>query len=193
MRELRNAALRGVRVRLLLADFYTAGLDAMLLGLASYPNIEVRLFNPFASGRESIATRWISFASKFRRLNHRMHNKLFVVDGAMAIAGDRNLVDEYFLRGAGDNFIDLDLVMAGPVVTELSALFDTAKSDIVMISPYFIPGEAGLAQMRQLRGCGVSMTVGANSLADTDEPLVNINYNNYNNYRVAMLKLGVDL
>ncbi|MFM9425043.1 putative cardiolipin synthase [Variovorax sp. GrIS 2.14] len=298
LRELRNAALRGVRVRLLLDDFYTGGLDPMLLGLASYPNVEVRLFNPFASGRESMATRWISFASEFRRLNHRMHNKLFVADGAMAIAGGRNLADEYFLRGAGDNFIDLDLMMAGSVVTELSALFDTywnsevvyslarivvphasreqlranfdvltaptsapepepvpdadmfgdapigaalaqgrielirasataaadsplkaldegsgssitgrfsspqtladrthtlfdtAKSDIVVISPYFIPGDAGLDQMRRLRGRGVNMTVGTNSLADTDEPLVNINYNNY---RVAMVKLGVEL
>lgn len=46
LREMRNAARRGVRVRLLLDDFYTAGMDNLLLGLASEPNAEVRLFNP---------------------------------------------------------------------------------------------------------------------------------------------------
>src|SRR4030095_10108586 len=67
---------------------------------------------------------WIGFAADFRRLNHRMHNKLFVADGAIAIAGGRNLADEYFLRSAGPNFIDLDLLCAGPVVTQLENIFD---------------------------------------------------------------------
>ncbi len=84
LRELRDAALRGVRVRLLLDDFYTAELDPLLLGLSAYPNVEIRLFNPFVVGREHSATRWLNFAADFRRLNHRMHNKLFVVDGALA-------------------------------------------------------------------------------------------------------------
>ena len=47
MRDLRDAALRGVRVRLLVDDLYTAGGDPMFRGLAAFPNVEVRLFNPF--------------------------------------------------------------------------------------------------------------------------------------------------
>ena len=125
LRELRDAARRGVRVRLLLDDFYTAGMDRPLLGLAAEPNAEVRLFNPFVNARDHSATRWLEFFGDFRRLNHRMHNKLFVADGAMAIAGGRNLADEYFLRSESANFIDFELLMAGPVVPEAAAIFDT--------------------------------------------------------------------
>jgi hypothetical protein len=45
LRALRDAAVRGVRVRLLLDDLYTTGMDEMLLGLAATPNVEIRLFN----------------------------------------------------------------------------------------------------------------------------------------------------
>ena len=45
LRELRDAALRGVRVRLLVDDFFAAEIDDLLIGLASFPNVEVRLFN----------------------------------------------------------------------------------------------------------------------------------------------------
>jgi len=129
---LRDAARRGVRVRLLLDDFYTAGLDPLLLALSAEPKVEVRLLNPFANGREFSATRWVDFFSNFRRLNHRMHNKLFIADGAMAIAGGRNLGDAYFLRSEGANFIDFELLMAGPVVPQSAALFDRYwKSDVV--------------------------------------------------------------
>ena len=44
LRALRDAALRGVRVRLLMDDFYTAGSDELLLGLAAHPNVDIRLF-----------------------------------------------------------------------------------------------------------------------------------------------------
>jgi putative cardiolipin synthase len=53
LRSLRDAAIRGVRVRLLVDDLYTAGNDAMFAGFAAFPNVEVRLFNPFCCARES--------------------------------------------------------------------------------------------------------------------------------------------
>ncbi|MEO8805593.1 MAG: phospholipase D-like domain-containing protein [Burkholderiaceae bacterium] len=84
LRELRDAAQRGVRVRLLVDDFYTAGMDGLLLGMAAHEGAQVRLFNPFAGARGSSLGRWMQLAGDFRRLNHRMHNKLFIVDGAMA-------------------------------------------------------------------------------------------------------------
>lgn len=124
LRALRDAALRGVRVRLLVDDLYTNDLDHLLLGLAATPNAEVRLFNPFVTTRDSSLRRLIALADDFKRLNHRMHNKLFVADGAMAIVGGRNLADEYFLRGTQGNFIDFDLLLGGAAVPELSHWFD---------------------------------------------------------------------
>ena len=122
LRELRDAAERGVRVRLLIDDFYTAGMDPLLLGLASYPNMEVRLFNPFVTARSSMAGRLLGMAFDFDRLNHRMHNKLFLADGAMAIVGGRNMADGYYLPP--DMFIDFDALAVGPVVPQLQSIFD---------------------------------------------------------------------
>ena len=116
MRNLRDAALRGVRVRLLVDDLYTAGGDAMFRGLAAFPNVEVRLFNPFCCARQSIASKYMASLADFRRLNHRMHNKLFIADGVVAVMGGRNIADEYFTRSATSNFVDMDVFVVGPVV-----------------------------------------------------------------------------
>jgi len=124
LRALRDAAARGVRVRLLVDDVYTAGLDALLMGLVSEGHVEVRLFNPFMTERASPSRRLFALVTDFHRLDHRMHNKLFVADGAVAIVGGRNLADEYFLRGRQRNFFDVDVLLAGSVVAELNATFD---------------------------------------------------------------------
>ena len=124
LRALRDAAARGVRVRLLVDDLYTVDLDRLLLGLAAAPNVEVRLFNPFVTSRDSSGRRLLALGLDFKRLNHRMHNKLFIADGVMAVVGGRNLADEYFLRGALGNFIDFDVLLAGSAVTELNGWFD---------------------------------------------------------------------
>ncbi len=65
-----------------------------------------------------------------------------------------------------------------------------AKSEIVGSSPYFVPGERGMAFIKKLRDKGVKLTIMTNSLASTDEPIV---HTGYSRYREAMLKLGVDL
>jgi putative cardiolipin synthase len=124
LRALRDAAARGVRVRLLLDDMYTAGTDELLLAFAHQPNVELRLFNPFIAARERTAFRFIAGAHEFWRISRRMHNKLLVADGAMAIAGGRNIGSEYFARSEEANFIDLDLLAVGPVTAALSAQFD---------------------------------------------------------------------
>src|SRR5438270_1973376 len=124
MRSLRDAALRGVRVRLLVDDLNTVGGDPMFRGLAAFPNVEVRLFNPFCCVRQSVASRFAASLVEFRRLNHRMHNKLFIADGAMAVMGGRNIADEYFARSATSNFVDMDVLVAGNVVPRLASIFD---------------------------------------------------------------------
>ena len=60
----------------------------------------------------------------FARINHRMHNKMFIADGAFAIAGGRNIADEYFFSSKGGNFVDFDLVVAGDAVPRTQAIFD---------------------------------------------------------------------
>src|SRR5216110_4064391 len=66
MRSLRDAALRGVRVRLLVDDLNTVGGDPMFRGLAAFPNVEVRLFNPFCCARQSVASRYAASLGEFR-------------------------------------------------------------------------------------------------------------------------------
>ena len=116
----RAAADRGVRVRLLLDDNNTAGLDTLLAALDAHPNIEVRLFNPFVIR----APRWIGYVTDFFRLNRRMHNKSFTADNQATIVGGRNVGDEYFGATEGVLFADLDVLAIGPVVTEVSEDFD---------------------------------------------------------------------
>jgi len=116
---LRRAADRGVRVRLLLDDNNTCGLDAVLTALDSHPSIDVRLFNAFRNRR----WRWLSFLTDFSRLNRRMHNKSFTADGRVTIVGGRNIGDEYFGASSDTLFIDLDVLAVGAVVAEVAQDF----------------------------------------------------------------------
>ncbi|SCK57414.1 Phosphatidylserine/phosphatidylglycerophosphate/cardiolipin synthase [Variovorax sp. HW608] len=124
LRELRNAADRGVRVRVLVDDLQAAGQDALLAGFAAHPGIEVRMFNPLAVREGSVGARVFFSMNEFSRINRRMHNKLFVADSVLAISGGRNIADEYFGRSEPANFIDMDMLSAGPVVAEMTAVFD---------------------------------------------------------------------
>ena len=121
---LREAAARGVRVRILLDDFNTAGKDAQVLQLAFEKNIEMRLFNPLPSNRSSAFWRIISSLNDATRLQRRMHNKIFVADNAVAITGGRNLGDTYFGQSDGVNFVDIDVLAAGRIARDLSRSFD---------------------------------------------------------------------
>jgi cardiolipin synthase C len=297
LRALRDAARRGVRVRLLMDDLYTSGEDELLLGLAATPNLELRLYNPFPAGRGSLLRRFAASLFEFDRVQRRMHNKLFIADGALAVAGGRNIGGRYYGQTTGENFLDLDALVAGALLPRLGALFDLywnsehvvpvqaivktdvprdellqrfeqatgpanappprppapndllgyspivedlnagklnliwataeayadspdraigkastyrgiplldvdsvrynvleqvrrARREVVVTSPYLIPGKAGLEIMREARRRGVALSLVTNSLAATDEPLV---HTAYRRYRPDMLALGVDL
>ncbi len=294
LRALRDAAVRGVRVRLLIDDLYTGGHDELLLAFAAHPNVQLRVFNPFCCARGAgQAGRFLASLNDFGRLNHRMHNKMFIADGAAAVIGGRNIADEYFLRGEQGNFIDLDAFVVGKLIDPLAALFDRywnsepvfplqsvahsaldatalrsyferltgpahtpappplppndilgygplreeladgrlgliwgeayafadhpdkpfegevggelletsvtyniieplmkAQSEVLISSPYFVPGERGMKLLRELRARGVKISVMTNSLGSTDEPLVHIGYTRY---REELLRLGIDL
>lgn len=125
MRHVLAAAERGVRVRMLVDDLHSDGRDVAFLKFSSHKNIDVRLFNPFPGGRMSNVTRYLSGAAEFRRVNRRMHNKAFIADNALAVTGGRNLGAEYFTQDKNTNFVDLDVLAAGPAVRQLSAAFDS--------------------------------------------------------------------
>jgi putative cardiolipin synthase len=116
------AADNGVRVRLLLDDMFTSGYDVGMAALHSHPNFEIRVFNPFHRGA---AGRAKSAVTGFGRINRRMHNKSFTVDNQITIIGGRNIADEYFGAREDAKFGDLDVVGVGPVVQDVSNMFDT--------------------------------------------------------------------
>lgn len=114
------AAERGVKVRLLLDDHNTVGLDSTLIGLQQHPNIEVKLFNP-------LRVRWprsFNYLLDFRRVQRRMHNKAWIVDQQVVISGGRNIGDEYFAAHEQFSFADLDALFIGSVVTDVVAQFE---------------------------------------------------------------------
>ena len=297
LRSLRDAALRGVRVRVLLDDLHTAGEDELLLGLEATPNLELRLFNPFPAGREGLASRFAASLFDFGRVHRRMHNKLLIADGALAVVGGRNIGDAYFAQARGHNFVDIDAVVAGALLPRLGELFDRywnsafvrpiadvvrggdsreararrfdrdtdpaivpasqapatddvlgygpfvdelrsarldliwapaeawaddpgrvvgrqvsyggvplldvesvrynvrermrrARSEVILISPYLIPGPEGLDAIDEVTRRGVRLGLVTSSLAATDEPLV---YGAYRRHRPELLRRGVEI
>ncbi|WP_454763847.1 phospholipase D family protein [Cupriavidus campinensis] len=118
--EIMAAADRGVRVRLLLDDLHTSGQDKALAAIDAHPNVEVRLFNPFANR----GVRLFEFITDFRRVDRRMHNKSMTADNQLTVVGGRNVGDAYFAATTDLDFSDLDLLAAGPVVPQVSAVFD---------------------------------------------------------------------
>lgn len=125
LKTLRQAADRGVRVRLLVDDLNSDSSESLLSDVASFDGVEVRLVNPFVRLRGSRTAKLFSSVDEISRINHRMHNKAFVADNAFAILGGRNVGDAYFSDVAPEGtFIDLDVLAAGGVVGSLSASFD---------------------------------------------------------------------
>jgi len=282
------AADRGVRVRILLDDINSGDAYSMLNALDMHPNIHVRLFNPFRTRHPSLLSRAAQYLLEARRLNRRMHNKSFVVDGWVAIVGGRNIGDEYFDASNAVSFRDMDLIAIGPVVQAAAESFDrywncdaaftlaslrerspdrgqlerervrlsrdarafaqsdyasavldhlprgatadregdwywgraefvadepekvevkvddpslrigpriaellaAARSEVLLVSPYFVPGKKGTAFLTGLAQRGVATKVLTNSLASTDEPAAHAGYSHY---RPELLRGGVQL
>jgi len=286
-----KAADRGVRVRVLLDDAGSFGRDAQIRTLAGYPNVQLRLFNPFAYRGNVGFVHGAEFFADATRLNYRMHNKLFVVDNEISIVGGRNIGDEYFQGGRDYEFGDYDVIAAGPIVNEVSKSFDAfwnspmaipiealaegkpsaqdledyrgvlaahhakmieadppymrvlaaneplkamlggksslawangevvydspekakvqdgeqggrllrhrlgevakqVQNELIVVSPYLVPGPAGMKFLEGLRERNVSVRILTNSLASTDMPIV---HSGYQAVRAPLLEQGVDL
>ena len=123
-REVLRAADRGVRVRLLLDDLYVRGADRELATLSMHPGVEIRLYNPFQNRHWGLFGRALDLLVAGYRLNHRMHNKAWIVDRRLMIGGGRNIGDEYFDASSQFNFRDLDLVVEGKAAGQAVAIFE---------------------------------------------------------------------
>ena len=119
-----QAAERGVRVRILVDDFLLNSNEPALAALCrEHPRFDVRIFNPGRVRNNSFGA-LAEWASNFRSLNRRMHNKTFTVDRSLSIVGGRNIGDHYYGMDRNYNFIDLDVLASGPVVDDISDGFD---------------------------------------------------------------------
>jgi putative cardiolipin synthase len=87
--------------------------------------VAVRIFNPLPARAGTFGQRLLFSLHQFGRINHRMHNKLFIADNSFAVSGGRNIANEYFMRSAAANFVDIDVLSSGPVVRDLSRVFDS--------------------------------------------------------------------
>ena len=136
VRETVAAADRGVKVRVILDDSFLAHADPVLRALSEHPMISYRIYNPLANRAGGAAMRELENLAHFSTINHRMHNKLLVIDGRVAIVGGRNQADEYYGYRKEQNFRDLEVILQGPLAMRLASLFDLYWND-----PWTIPIE----------------------------------------------------
>jgi putative cardiolipin synthase len=121
--RLLKAADRGVRVRVLVDDFYFTRKDRNIAAISMHPNFDVSIFNPGRVRKRGFRAN-LEFLFNLKELNRRMHNKLFVVDNQIAIVGGRNISNAYFGLSKKYNYRDLDVLVVGPVIEEISHAFD---------------------------------------------------------------------
>jgi putative cardiolipin synthase len=122
--ELRKAADRGVRVRVLVDDEDTTAGDEKILELDGRHEMQVRVFNPFNYRGHNRFWKNLDFVLHKQRLDYRMHNKLLVADNAVALIGGRNIGNQYFQIDPISQFADDDVFTVGEDVGALSRSFD---------------------------------------------------------------------
>ncbi len=135
-----HAADRGVRVRVLLDDGETVAGDGQVTLLVAHPSVEIRIFNPFAYRGHAQWLRAAEFMLNAPRLDYRMHNKLLVVDDAVALIGGRNVGDQYFQIDPGSQFADDDVFAAGPIAMKLAETFDEYWNNALSIPAQALSG-----------------------------------------------------
>lgn len=115
-----RAADRGVQVRLLIDDNNSKGLEASYLAMSQHPNIQIRMFNPYKYRN----FRALDIILDFKRITRRMHNKTFIADNQVALIGGRNMSNQYYNAGENFQFSDMDVVLVGQAVDDISTSFD---------------------------------------------------------------------
>jgi phosphatidylserine/phosphatidylglycerophosphate/cardiolipin synthase-like enzyme len=169
---IRDAARRGVRVRILMDDFNSVGEDAQVLRLAFEPNVQMRLFNPLAGSRGNMIGRIVTSLHDVAGMQKRMHNKLFIADNAWGITGGRNLGDRYFGGGEKQNFVDLDVLAAGRIVRDMSASFDRFWNDELAYPVQTLLSREDLDALRKRQATGAPGSPGAPGMVLEQKPVL---------------------
>ena len=145
--ELLTAADRGVKVRLLIDDQNGTQLDATLKQLAKHPNFEIKLFNPYKFRK----LRVIDYVFRFKSVNHRMHNKLIIADGSVAVTGGRNISREYFEASEKFQFTDMDILFYGTAVQHANQVFRSFWNDDLSYAVPQLLGNSKVEHLAKLR------------------------------------------
>lgn len=162
--HLLKAADRGVRIRILVDDAATENGDQQLVTLSAHPNIQVRVFNPFQYRGHDHLLRLVEMTARKSTLDYRMHNKLFMVDDAVALLGGRNIGDEYFQTDPESQFGDDDVFTIGPVIQKLSQSFDDYWNSNMAIPAEVV--DSGLTSAESLEHFRVSLSKDCKALED---------------------------
>jgi cardiolipin synthase len=107
-------ARAGVSVFVMYDAVGSLGLDERFVGELRAAGVDVVVFHPIAPWRP----RW--------GLNRRNHQKLLIVDGAVAFTGGMNLGDEYAPEPEGGGWHDMHALVEGPIVYDLERVFRRA-------------------------------------------------------------------
>lgn len=120
LEEMATAADRGVRVRLLIDAMFCAVPPERLAWIRKqHPNFSIALYNP--RPRDVVEARQELQDEVNQGINHRMHNKLLVVDSQTGITGGRNHEDAYFDIGQGLNYRDREVMIRGITARQMAA------------------------------------------------------------------------
>lgn len=119
-----KAAERGIKVRVLVDDIMVEANGEDLLTLSQQENLSIKIYNPMANVGKNLFKKVVNLTTNFHKLNQRMHNKTFTVDGQVSITGGRNVADEYFGYDHEYNFRDRDVMLVGGEAGKIQASFD---------------------------------------------------------------------
>lgn len=148
LKQLLIAADRGVQVRLMIDDQNGTQLDQTLLALSAHPNIDVKLFNPYQFRHFRV----LDYGLRLNQINHRMHNKLIIADGSVAVTGGRNISREYFDASEQFQFTDVDIFFAGQSVQQANHTFQTFWNDPLSYDIHkILAQQASAAQLEHQR------------------------------------------
>lgn len=145
--ELLKAADRGVKVRLMIDDQNGTKLDPLLEKLVAHPNFEIKLYNPYKYRNFRV----IDYAFRLKQINHRMHNKLIIADGAIAVTGGRNISREYFDAGQDFQFTDMDILFFGNAVKSANQIFINFWNSDLSYSVQQLIGVGSTDELDQIR------------------------------------------
>lgn len=144
-----QAAMKGVKIRVIVDDFLIDAQDQTLVAFDNHPNIDIKIYNPLHKVGTSKIRRIWNLVTQFRNANQRMHDKLAIFDEEVAITGGRNMADEYFDFNGEYSFRDRDVLVYGQSVTQMQASFNNFWNHELSVSLKDLVVDRGLLSSQE--------------------------------------------